>query len=506
MRKLFHNFLYKKSLKFQTTTAIMATILLPVLIIGTASAINVSKSNTSLAIGTVTQISANVTAEFNSLYSDINLALMRLSVSDEVINHLSGNSTEYELFRFYTSLQNDVSLSRLFELYPIIEGITFVRSDGSAYTYSTSSSAVIDYDTGSKNVVNQILAAYPNRAEMPNTHVKVSAFPAKSGDTANYISFIRCVYRNSRPIGYALVNFDASMFKTLWHSVNTSNIEIQILCRNGDIIYHDNNSLINTTSDLFQRDEFNNRASGNFTAKTNSTKQFIVYDTSKKSNCLILTSIPVSLLRTPSNNVVLIIVITCILMILFTFTMSFLLMKSILKPALTLRDYVSNFGKGKFEVITEEFPQNEIGELADTYNSMARKITDMIEQVYNAEIEKSKHTLAVKQAELHAMQMQITPHFIYNTLSTISAHAILINNTEIQDMVNSLSSLMRYSLGQVWIPTTLEDDSRSFGGIGIKNIHKRIQLIYGSEYGLQISNNPRGGTTITAVMPLHKQS
>lgn len=145
-------------------------------------------------------------------------------------------------------------------------------------------------------------------------------------------------------------------------------------------------------------------------------------------------------------------------MVIFNFTISLLLVKLILQPALILRDYVSNFSKGKFEVITQEFPQNEIGELADAYNSMARKISEMIEQVYNAEIEKSKHALAVKQAELHAMQMQITPHFIYNTLSTVSAHAIMIDNAAIQDMVNSLSSLMRYSLGKVWIPTTVEEE------------------------------------------------
>lgn len=606
MKKFFHSFLYKKSIRFQLASAITATILLPVLIIGFASAFNVLKSNTSLATGTITQISANVLSEFNSLYTDIDDVLINIAAAEDVKKYFLSSGSEYELYRFYSELQNDAALNRLMERYPIIEGVTFVGSDGRAYTYSASSSSLVDYDTGSINAVRQLIAKYPDPSDILGTQVLVSEFPAKNSSKVNYISFLRYVRRNDDPIGYALINFDASMLKNLWHSVDTNNIEVQILHSDGTIIYHDNNVLINTDSDLIFREEFDEQSRGNFIAETNGIRQLIVYDSAKKSDCLILTSIPMSILRTPSNNVILIIMITCILAILFTLALGYLLVKSILQPALILRDYVSNFSEGKFEVTTEEFPQNEIGELADAYNSMAMKINDMIEQVYNAEIEKGKHALAVKQAELHAMQMQITPHFIYNTLSTISAHAILIDNTAIQDMVNSLSSLMRYTLGQVWIPTTLEeeiaqlqpylkiqsyrrtvmpkvtididgyedcvimrlllqpivenifthafsegidsdsfidirayseddtlfisvsdngcgisaerldwlkhhieednDDDTSNGGIGVRNVHRRIQLIYGSEYGLRISNNADGGTTMTAVMPLKRQA
>lgn len=52
------------------------------------------------------------------------------------------------------------------------------------------------------------------------------------------------------------------------------------------------------------------------------------------------------------------------------------------------------------------------------------------------------------QAEIHALQSQINPHFLYNTLETIRSHAIIQKSNEIAEMTEALATLFRYSISR----------------------------------------------------------
>lgn len=75
--------------------------------------------------------------------------------------------------------------------------------------------------------------------------------------------------------------------------------------------------------------------------------------------------------------------------------------------------------------------------------------------------QKTKHNMAQilnKQTELTALQSQINPHFLYNTLDTIRGQALLDDNYEIAKMVEALSSFFRYSISRKGNLVTLRDE------------------------------------------------
>lgn len=63
-----------------------------------------------------------------------------------------------------------------------------------------------------------------------------------------------------------------------------------------------------------------------------------------------------------------------------------------------------------------------------------------------------------KQTELTALQSQINPHFLYNTLETIRGQALIDDNEEIAKMVEALSAFFRYSISRKGNLVTLRDE------------------------------------------------
>jgi len=82
---------------------------------------------------------------------------------------------------------------------------------------------------------------------------------------------------------------------------------------------------------------------------------------------------------------------------------------------------------------------DEIGQIAEQFNVMQEQLIEYINKVYVAEIDN-------KNATLIALQSQINPHFLANTLESIRMKAITDGNGQVADMIYSLSALFRYVL------------------------------------------------------------
>jgi two-component system sensor histidine kinase YesM len=89
---------------------------------------------------------------------------------------------------------------------------------------------------------------------------------------------------------------------------------------------------------------------------------------------------------------------------------------------------------------------DEFADLIDHYRNMMKQIRELIEKLYVSEMNKQKAELDAKNAELQALQAQINPHFLYNTLDSINLYAITYNAPMICDMIDSLANLFRYTL------------------------------------------------------------
>jgi two-component system sensor histidine kinase YesM len=97
--------------------------------------------------------------------------------------------------------------------------------------------------------------------------------------------------------------------------------------------------------------------------------------------------------------------------------------------------------KGDLELISVRPGKDEIGELMESFNFMIQRIKILIEEQYKSGQE-------IKSAELKALQAQINPHFLYNTLDLINWTAIKYNVPEISSTVKSLSRFYKLSLSK----------------------------------------------------------
>ncbi len=114
--------------------------------------------------------------------------------------------------------------------------------------------------------------------------------------------------------------------------------------------------------------------------------------------------------------------------------------KEITKPIRQLRDSMSMVEEGEFEKANVSITtQNEIGSLANSFNVMTERIHTLMEQNIYEQTQKRKN-------EMKALQAQINPHFLYNTLDSIIWMSEAGRNEEVVLMTSALARLLRQSI------------------------------------------------------------
>lgn len=137
---------------------------------------------------------------------------------------------------------------------------------------------------------------------------------------------------------------------------------------------------------------------------------------------------------------------------------------------------IKEFGKGNMaiEPYRNETKDNEIYILEQNFNRMVEEIKNLIDK-NNYEKEQQR------KMELVALQAQINPHFLYNTLDTISWIAKMRNQVEIEDIVIQLATFFRLSLNSGKKYVTVEQEIlivQSFARIEQIRAPNRFEIIY----------------------------
>ncbi|WNR44845.1 cache domain-containing sensor histidine kinase [Paenibacillus roseipurpureus] len=121
------------------------------------------------------------------------------------------------------------------------------------------------------------------------------------------------------------------------------------------------------------------------------------------------------------------------------------------RPLLKLKQKMLLVQNGNFHHRVPIETQDEFGQLGIGFNRMVEEIERLVNEVYVI-------GLREKEAELVALQSQINPHFIYNTLESINMMAVQKGVHEVSDMVSALGRMLRYTVDRADRFVRLEEE------------------------------------------------
>lgn len=121
---------------------------------------------------------------------------------------------------------------------------------------------------------------------------------------------------------------------------------------------------------------------------------------------------------------------------------------SVAYPVRRLMLTMKRVGAGDFNALYKAESWDEIGILCREFDRMVSDMKDLIDRVYVSEAQKKELELAEKSAQLDALQMQVNPHFLYNTLDMIRWECMYENGGEspASDMIEKFCTLLRMTI------------------------------------------------------------
>lgn len=157
------------------------------------------------------------------------------------------------------------------------------------------------------------------------------------------------------------------------------------------------------------------------------------------------------------------------------------------EPIRRLGECMARVTKGEFSVYMEYHRDDEIRILADGFNLMLEDLkVYMKDMIYQQRL--------LRKAELEAMQAQINPHFLYNTLESITYLSKNGENEKIRTLVQALIGLLRMTVGNLKSTVTIEEEMEGVRQyISIQNIRygNRIRHSVYLEPGIAACRVPR---------------
>ncbi|SFT07577.1 sensor histidine kinase [Paenibacillus sp. BC26] len=362
-------------------------------------------------------------------------------------------SDSYEYYRFANGIRQDV-FQKIFITYPTqIHMIYILGEHGRSIFDQNQSFSSLTVDP--TNRYEELKAKTPD-----NGKIAILNTALMNGERVVTIARKIRGYSSYAVKGILAIELNESQLATLWNNVDLGeNGFFFILDSEGSIVYA---PVAGTKNELAKTGLAKRIATGEntrFIEKMNGKKMLIVSHKSTYSGWSLAVSMPLDELREPISGIRSTIVTVGLVTLVIALFLAFRFGNSIVRPIRTLKNGMRETEKGNWISIESKQRDDEIGGLIHSYNLMVSRLSDMIERVYDTELSSQKTKLQLQEielerhkAEFQALQLQINPHFLYNTLETINCYAIVQDSDEISEMVEAMAFMLRYS-----IQTNLEE-------------------------------------------------
>ena len=165
--------------------------------------------------------------------------------------------------------------------------------------------------------------------------------------------------------------------------------------------------------------------------------QYFISAYNIKNTPYLIGSIHVSgMLTSTKTTLTNILTVTALLTAFFFALLALIFSNRIVRPIQELSHKMDSISNENFSVRAEVHGHDEIAMLATQFNKMSERLEYLYRQVYMQEIE-------LKQSQLLALQSQINPHFLYNTMDTIYWMSKTGDTEGVEHIVSNMSSLLR---------------------------------------------------------------
>ncbi|MEG6572862.1 sensor histidine kinase [[Clostridium] cellulosi] len=278
--------------------------------------------------------------------------------------------------------------------------------------------------------------------------LKVNAGGAFYNTSRNYISLMRRIndINTQKPIGYMVVNISTDyIYSSFGKQVNDTKIIVcdenrKPVISSGNI---DGNELKLITESI---------KDGNVSQyKKINGKQHIIASVKNDYGWTIATITPINELAAQEQTFkIFVAVLMLITLVMFAVSIMFISL-SITRPINRLAKAMSSVKDGNFTEVHIRKTSDEIGMLQNVYNIMVREIQTLFKDMVNEQKAKRK-------AELEALQLQIKPHFLYNSFDAISSLALSGQNKEVYKIVVALGKFYKSFLNSGSETVTINEE------------------------------------------------
>lgn len=364
--------------------------------------------------------------KYNMLYNQRIL----LHSTDHIANVISSTRDQPSNIYLQRNLEKitDYLTALCYSDHAILDTILFTADGANAFSYSNSSgrNIYLTYDYCSLPYIKTFQEAPETITTVYDTSPPY--LPSSKG-SSSVLTFIGKLYDMNYPtkkiiIGYLMINFSPASIDETYNEIDAAS-DGEYLVVNGDseIIYSNTASYVGRSY----------------------KKGFLPEEDIILSKSISLSGLKVisavsdeELMKNIRGVLQRIIVVTCASILAVTVIVA-VLHKYYKKRFFQLASAMHLISQGDFDTRLPVNSDDEIGYLSQTFNTMCETLDTYIKKTYLAETQQ-------RTAELYALQAQINPHFLANTLESIRMQALHDENYEVADMLANLGNLFRWMI------------------------------------------------------------
>ena len=274
-------------------------------------------------------------------------------------------------------------------------------------------------------------------AQKGNYVIKAGTRDAFRSNIGEMVSFVRVIndINTQKPIGILAINLPSRFFEQTYEGLSGETSHFALYDTSGSLICKDNESTFSSLNpeNLLQntREETDKLFYKSiFTCDTLGDSHFIL---ASRLEVRILDGLPAKLLAA--------LIIGAFILLAFMWLINTYIAKNVIYPIQRLVDSMAEVQNGWLHRVSMNVNDDEIGLLKNRYNAMLIEINQLIEEL----LQKEK---TLRMAELDALQEQMKPHFLYNTLDMIRYMALENRTDEVYNMLETLGNFYRRFLSK----------------------------------------------------------